>query len=330
MFFTAINQMMTEGVDLTLVIRKANGQMAVSVLPKSNGLKDEAQNHIIPLTLKGVPQELDTGFLQAVARPVQKATGLITNMAQFEAQADKAAADSKAAKEEKAKETKEEKEKEKREKYEKHLKKAEELIAAGKHSEAVSALGQARLHAKPQDLKKIDSMVEEQKKAMNKGSLFELMDEPAPQPQPQPQQQPQPMAATAQQRQQPQPQPMAVSVQQPPYPPQPQVPGSMAGQPQQPSMWPPQQPPQGPAQYYAQPQPQPYMGQQPVPQQAPQPAHGGYHGTHWQEPVQHPEELSPHYHAGEDEPNYRPEDYEEYPDFPQSMLENHVSQYQAV
>ena len=81
MFFTAINQMMTEGVDLTLVIRKANGQMAVSVLPKSNGLKDEAQNHIIPLTLKGVPQELDTGFLQAVARPVQKATGLITNMA---------------------------------------------------------------------------------------------------------------------------------------------------------------------------------------------------------------------------------------------------------
>ena len=89
MFFTAINQMMTEGVDLTLVIRKANGQMAVSVLPKSNGLKDEAQNHIIPLTLKGVPQELDTGFLQAVARPVQKATGLITNMAQFEAQTEK-------------------------------------------------------------------------------------------------------------------------------------------------------------------------------------------------------------------------------------------------
>lgn len=60
---------------------------------------------------------------------------------------------------------------------------------------------------------------------MNKGSLFELMDEPVPQAQSQPR--PQPMAATAQQRQQPQPQPMAVSVQQPPYPPQPQVPGSM-------------------------------------------------------------------------------------------------------
>ena len=334
MFFTAIHQMMTEGVDLTLVIRKANGQLTVSLLPKSNGLKDEAQNHLVPLTVSGHPQELDAGFLQAVARPIQKTTGLISNMAQFEAQAEKAASESKAAKETKAKETKEEKEK--REKYEKHFKKAEELIAAKNHKEAVTALGQARLYAKPQDQKKIDEMVAEQTKAMNKGSLFELMDEPAPQPQPQPQQQPQPMAATAQQ---PQPRPMAVPVQQPPYPPQPQAPRPIAGQPQrpmtaqplqQPSMWPPQQPPQGPAQYYAQPQPQPYMGQQPVPQQAPQPAHGGYHGTHWQEPVQHPEELSPHYHAGEDEPNYRPEDYEEYPDFPQSMLENHVSQYQAV
>lgn len=270
MFFTAINQMMTEGVDLTIVIRKANGQMAVSTLPKSNGLKDEAQNHIVPLTVSGLPEELDAGFLQTVARPIQKVAGLITNMAQFEAQADKAAADSKAAKEEKAKETKEEKEK--REKYEKHLKKAEELIAAGKHSEAVSALGQARLHAKPQDLKKIDSMVEEQKKAMNKGSLFELMDEPAPQPQPQPQQQPQPMAATAQQ-----------------------------------------------------PQPQ-YAGQQPT---APQPPYGAQSDTHWQEQAFSPEDYPAQYPA-DGEINYNPKDYEEYPDFPQSMLEPKYSPYQTV
>lgn len=172
MFFTAIHQMMTEGVDLTLVIRKANGQLTVSLLPKSNGLKDEAQNHLVPLTVSGHPQELDAGFLQAVARPIQKTTGLISNMAQFEAQAEKAASESKAAKETKAKETKEEKEK--REKYEKHFKKAEELIAAKNHKEAVTALGQARLYAKPQDQKKIDEMVAEQTKAMNKGSLFEL------------------------------------------------------------------------------------------------------------------------------------------------------------
>lgn len=328
MFFTAINRMMTEGVDLTIVIRKANGQLAVSTLPKSNGLKDEARNHIVPLTVSGMPEELDAGFLQAIAQPIQRTSGLISNMAQFEAQADKAAANSKAAKEEKAKETKEEKEK--REKYEKHLKKAEELIAAGNHKEAVTALGQTRLYAKPQDQKKIDGMVEEQKKAMNKGSLFELMDEPAPQAQPQ--QQPQPMAATAQQPQQPQaqPRPMAAPVQQPSYPPQPQTPRQMAGQPQRPmtvqppqqsSMWPPQQPPQRPVP----PQPQ-YAGQQPM---APQPPYGGQPDTHWQEQAFTPEDYPAQYPA-DGEINYNPKDYEEYPDFPQSMLEPKYSPYQTV
>lgn len=296
MFFTAINRMMTEGVDLTLVIRKANGQLAVSTLPKSNGLKDEARNHIVPLTVSGMPEELDAGFLQAIAQPIQRTSGLISNMAQFEAQADKAAANSKAAKEEKAKETKEEKEK--REKYEKHLKKAEELIAAGNHKEAVTALGQARLYAKPQDQKKIDGMVEEQKKAMNKGSLFELMDEPAPQAQPQ--QQPQPMAATAQQPQA-QPRPVAAPVQQPSYPPQPQAPRQMAGQPQ-------------------------YAGQQPMP---PQPPYGGQPDTHWQEQAFTPEDYPAQY-PEDGEINYNPRDYEEYPDFPQSMLEPKYSPYQTV
>ena len=103
--------MMTENVDLTIVIRKANGQLTVATLPKSNGLKDEAQNHIVPLTVTGTPQELDAGFLQTVTRPIQKAGGLIANMAQFEAQADKAAANSKAAREAKSKESKEEREK---------------------------------------------------------------------------------------------------------------------------------------------------------------------------------------------------------------------------
>ena len=59
--FTQFNQLMTESVDITLVIRKSATGMTVSVLPKSNGLKDEAQNHIVPLTLSGTPEELDGG-----------------------------------------------------------------------------------------------------------------------------------------------------------------------------------------------------------------------------------------------------------------------------
>ena len=314
MFFTTIHQMMTDGVDLTLVIRKANGQLTVSTLPKSNGLKDEAQNHIVPLTVSGLPQELDAGFLQAIARPIQKTAGLITNMAQFEAQAEKAASESKAAKDAKAKETKETKEeKEKREKYEKHFKKAEELIVAKNHKDAVTALGQARLYAKPQDLKRIDEMVAEQKKAMNAGSLFDLMEDSVQEPQVQVQ----PLQTQA--RQQPQ--------QAPPYPPQPQMQRPMTGQqqngqqnPQQQTMWPSQQPHQSPIP--ARPQ---YGVQPPMPPQQPQPAYGGQYDAHWQEQSCHQKDMYPYY--GQDEPAYRPEDCDEYPDFPQSMLEPRTSHY---
>lgn len=321
MFFTAIHQMMTEGVDLTLVIRKANGQLTVSTLPKSNGLKDEAQNHIVPLTVTGMPQELDAGFLQAIAQPIQKASGLITNMAQFEAQADKAAANSKAAKEEKAKETKEEKEK--REKYEKHFKKAEELIAAGNHKDAVTSLNQARLYAKPEQQKKVDEMIAAQRKEMDKGSLFDLMDEqPAAQPQ-------QPVATAPQQQPVPQ------------YQPQPQVQRPVAAQaptgqqrpqpayaqpaPQQPTMFPPQQPAQRPMQHQAPPQPQ-YQAQPAVMPQ-PQPQYPGYPNYQMHEESFIPEDGHMQSQYMSEEPAYRPEDYEEYPDFPQAMLEPNFSPY---
>lgn len=47
---------------------------------------------------------------------------------------------------------------------------------------------------------------------------------------------------------------------------------------------------------------------------------------HQEEPPM-PEDYEQAYmHEG---PAYRPEDYEEYPDFPQSMLENHYSQAYA-
>ena len=187
MFFTQFNQLMAGSVDITLVIRKSATGMTVSVLPKSNGLKDEAQNHIVPLTLSGTPEELDGGFFQTIARPVQKVSGLLTNMAEFEKQADKTAKDSKAAKEAKAKETKEEKEK--REKYEKLMKKADELVTAKNHKEAVTVLGQAKAYATPQQTKEIEEKIKAQTAELDKGSLFgmEAFDQqPAPQPAPQP------------------------------------------------------------------------------------------------------------------------------------------------
>ena len=51
--------------------------------------------------------------------------------------------------------------------------------------------------------------------------------------------------------------------------------------------------------------------------------------THWQEPEFTPEDYRMQYPADE-EINYNPKDYEEYPDFPQSMLEPKYSPYQTV
>ena len=324
MFFTAIHQMMTESVDLTIVIRKTNGQLTVSTLPKSNGLKDEAQNHIVPLTVTGTPQELDTGFLQAVTRPIQKTCGLISNMAQFEAQADKAAASSKAAKEAKSKETKEEREK--REKYEKLMKKAEELTAARNHREAVSVLTQAKAHANAAQLKEIEEKIKAADTEMNRGSLFDLMEQEA-QPEPSVQQQQphsqQPAYTQAPEQRNPQPQR--------PQQPVPQRPQQAYTQhPQQPGIWPSQQQPPQPQ---ARPQIQPHAqyvqrtgGQQlSQPQYPPQPEI-----QDWQEERFMQEDEQQPYLSDQEHPAYSEKDYEEYIDFPQSMLEPKYSPYQTV
>ena len=312
MFFTAIHQMMTENVDLTIVIRKANGQLTVATLPKSNGLKDEAQNQIVPLTVTGTPQELDAGFLQTVTRPIQKASGLIANMAQFEAQADKAAANSKAAKEAKSKESKEEREK--REKYEKLMKKAEEMTTAKNYREALNLLGQAKSHANEAQLKGIEEKIQAVDKEMNKGSLFDLMEQ-----QPQPEQQP-----LVQNRTQPQPQRQA-PMQQPErlefgQPPVQQVQ-------QQSGLWPIQQPEQQPVRQPLQPHPH-YASQNTG-------AGQDMYGTHpatggWQDESfpQEDEQQQP-YFSDSEQPAYNPKDYENYIDFPQSMLEPKYSPYQT-
>jgi PRTRC system protein E len=179
MFFTQINQMMNQGVDITLVIRKKEGQLMVSTMPKSNGLKDEAQNHIVPLTITGTPEELDMGFFSAISQPIQKAAGLLTNMSRFEQQADKAAANSKAAKELKDKEAKEAKEK--KEKFDKLLKAATELEAEKKYPEALASLQQARTFATAQAVKQVDEKIKALKIKTGQGSLFDM--EPAAQTQ---------------------------------------------------------------------------------------------------------------------------------------------------
>ena len=346
-----MNQIMTPDVDITLVIRKsADGRMAVSLLPKSGTLKNEAQNSIVPLTLNGTPEELDSGFLQVVARPMQKASGLITNMAQFEAQADKAAS----AKGARPKESKEDKEK--REKYEKNLKKAQDFIAAKKHREAVDALTEACKYARPGDLKTIDGQLEEQKKLAGQGDLFAMMEE-TEQPRPQQPQAPQPAQQPVAAQQQPaQPQPTPEPVPQParqtvpqqqPAMPQPEMPqrnaqpvqqpygnpglgyGGQYGYPQQPQGWP------------QQPQPNGGYPQYPQPNGTMMPPNGGQQGVYppgghpryAQQPMPFEHDMAvcaPRLADPDDAPPYRPEEYADYPDFPASMLQGNYVQPQMM
>lgn len=178
MFFTQINQMMSQGVDITLVIRKKEGQLTVCSMPKANGLNDEAQNHIIPLTITGTPEELDNAFLQMICQPIQKTSGLLANLSLFEKQAEKAASNSKAAKELKDKEAKESKEK--KERFDKLMKSAGELEAAQKYSDAIATLQHAKSFANDQSAKSVDEKLATLKGKLSQGSLFEMDTNPQP------------------------------------------------------------------------------------------------------------------------------------------------------
>ena len=132
--------MITAGTDLSINIRRVNDNLTVAVVPRRSGVK--AGERIVPLILNGTPEELDTGFLQAVGAPVQKAQGILTNLESFEKQAEQAVSQSKTSKPTVEKESKEAREK--REKMEKLLKKAEDATAGKHYSEALTWLRQAK------------------------------------------------------------------------------------------------------------------------------------------------------------------------------------------
>ena len=184
MFFQAINQMITAGTDLSINIRRVNNNLTVAVVPRRSGVKDGER--IVPLILNGTPEELDTGFLQAVGTPLQKAQGILTNLETFEKQAEQAASQSKAARSAVEKESKEVREK--REKMEKLLKKAEDAMTGKRYSEALTWLKQAKVLALPDKQAEIDDKMAEVQKKASEGSLFGMEQPPMPKPQPAPQQ----------------------------------------------------------------------------------------------------------------------------------------------
>lgn len=115
---------------LRMNIMKAGEDLVVTVLPKSTEVRDPAAEQLIPLNLKGSPQELDAGFIEAIRSPVTKATGLMTNMAEYEKSVEKAEKESKA-------------EKDRQETVSKYIKEAEAAEKAGKARDALAAYAKA-------------------------------------------------------------------------------------------------------------------------------------------------------------------------------------------
>lgn len=172
MFFTYLSQVLTPGVDLNLTISKTETGLVVLLMPRINGLKDPAQNNIVPLRLAGTPQDIDSNFFPTVTAPIQRASGLLVNLEQFEKQAAKAAANSKAVKEQKDAESKVAKEK--KDKYDSHMKRADEQETAGNLDATLISLQQARLHATDPAQKTVDDRIAAVKGKMSQGSLFDI------------------------------------------------------------------------------------------------------------------------------------------------------------
>lgn len=186
MFFQSIHQMIAAGTDLSINIRRVNNNLSVAVMPRRVNLKDEAQQLMVPLIFNGTPEELDSEFLRALSTPVQKAQGILTNLEDFEKQAELAASKSKAAKSATEKESKEAREK--REKMEKLLKKAEDAQTGKRYSEALTWLKQAKVLAAADKQKEIETQIMEVQKKASEGSLFAGEETPQQIAPPQPQQ----------------------------------------------------------------------------------------------------------------------------------------------
>lgn len=145
MFFQTIYPMLAAGADLSINIKRVNDRLSVAVMPRHNGVKDESQQHLVPLILNGTAIELDAEFLQAIMVPVSRTMGVLANLETFERQAAKVSSESRPAKTAQEKESKEAREK--REKMERLLKKTDEAVAGRKYSEALIWLKQARVLA---------------------------------------------------------------------------------------------------------------------------------------------------------------------------------------
>jgi PRTRC genetic system protein E len=143
-FFTQLSAAIGQA-EFQLNIKPKGAQITVMITPKTSA-NDPALANLQPLIITGTAEQLDADFITAITSPLQKLTGLISNLESFEASTKKTEEESriKKAAEDKIKKEADEKVK----KFDALTKKADGFEKDGKLKEAVGALKQAQSFAK--------------------------------------------------------------------------------------------------------------------------------------------------------------------------------------
>jgi PRTRC genetic system protein E len=115
-----------------------NGELIVSLLLDTSFVKDKAAKMIPPLVLKGSENDLDNGFFEAIAKPVQQTQALLLNMQEHIVASDKAQKESRMVKDKQDNDKKEKDSKRKR--FDEQMKKVDEIAKQKKIGEAIGQL----------------------------------------------------------------------------------------------------------------------------------------------------------------------------------------------
>lgn len=133
-FFNQIAQLDFTGSLQLTIAKGVENNLIVLVSINNEQCGDKAKNLIPPLPLNGTPQEFDEEFFDKITAPIQKVSGLMADMENFQKQLDDAKKQtamekSKSDKEKKAQDAKDKK-------YRDAMAKADELEKDGKYREA--------------------------------------------------------------------------------------------------------------------------------------------------------------------------------------------------
>lgn len=166
-FFKSIEQIAGQ-VELQFNIKAKDGILTVMVTPKAQ-IKDSAFSNMKPLFISGSADELDNEFLEAIAKPLEKAAGIIHNIATFEAGTEKLAKENDAAKKQAELDKKEKEARLK--KYAALMGKVDAFEKEKDLKGAIGALKQAKEFTdKPTD---IDKRIADVTAKLSQGSIFD-------------------------------------------------------------------------------------------------------------------------------------------------------------